>query len=65
MIKPTLAGDPERGRSAANCRKGAERCRACAAESADWWEEDEWLECASVWTELAEAFENEDRLSLN
>jgi hypothetical protein len=65
MNRPTLAQTPCRGRGAANSRKGAERCIKNAAESADWAEEDAWLELASDWTELAEAFENEDRLLLN
>ena len=55
----------QRGCDALECRKGAERCLAYAAESVDWVEEDTWLEFASDWTKLAEAFENEDRLLLN
>jgi hypothetical protein len=45
----------EKGRSGA----------ASADKSHNWQEEDSWLELASAWTELAEAFEIEHRLSLN
>jgi hypothetical protein len=31
----------------------------------DWREEDAWLDLASDWTTLAEAFENQGRLLLN
>ena len=65
MTRHPFAGDADRVRSAANCRRGAERCRTYAAQSLECREEDAWLELASDWTTLAEAFEDEDRLLLN
>jgi hypothetical protein len=44
---------------AANCRNGAKRCRANAAASLTLLDSDAWLELASDWMTLAEAFEKE------
>jgi hypothetical protein len=46
---------------AANCRKAAKRCRANAAASLTLLDSDAWLELASDWMTLAEAFEEEAR----
>jgi hypothetical protein len=53
------------GSRAAECRRKAQRCCTRADKSRNWQEEDSWLELASAWAELADAFENEHRLSLN
>jgi hypothetical protein len=65
MLRPTLAKVPNLGRRAAKCRKRAQLCRTRAAKSLDWQEEDAWLEHAAQWVELAEAFDDDDRLLLN
>jgi len=54
-------GDPEQAQRVAKCRAGAQRCRTNAAESEGWREEEAWLDLASVWTNLAEAFDSEER----
>jgi hypothetical protein len=45
----------------AYCRMAAERCRTNAAASATLNDTDAWLDLASDWTALAEAFEEETR----
>ncbi len=56
---------PELAQRVARCRDVAERCRANAAESGDWLEEEAWLDLASAWTDLGDAFEQRARVSLN
>lgn len=46
---------------AAYCRKAADQCRTNAAASVTLLATDAWLELASDWTTLAEAFEKEAR----
>jgi hypothetical protein len=65
MTQSTLAAVPDLGYEAAKCRIGAVRCRTRAVDSANWAEEDAWLDLSAQWTALAEAFEAADRLSLN
>lgn len=65
MTRANLAGAPNLGRPAARCRKRAQVCRSRASKSFYLEDEEAWLRFASEWTELAEAFETHDRLSLN
>jgi hypothetical protein len=65
MARSLLLEIPNLGRRAAKCRKRAQLCRTRAAKTLDWREEVAWLEHAAEWIQLAEAFENEDRLLLN
>jgi len=46
---------------AAYCRRAAEQCRLYAAESVSLLDMNAWLELASDWMALAEAFEEEHR----
>jgi hypothetical protein len=46
---------------AAYCHRAAEQCRTYAAEAVSLLDTDAWLELASDWTMLAEAFEKEQR----
>jgi hypothetical protein len=50
---------------AANCRRAAKKCSANAAASLTLLASDAWLELASDWMTLAEAFEEEARRRLN
>ena len=43
------------------CRRAAKQCRTNAAEATSVLDTDAWLELASDWTTLAEAFEKEAR----
>jgi hypothetical protein len=56
---------PSYRENVAICRKGAERCRWNAKNAPCAFEEEVWLDFAHDWTELAEAFEAEDRKMLN
>jgi hypothetical protein len=46
---------------AAYCRRAAEQCRTAAAAALSLLDTDAWLELASDWMMLAEAFEKEHR----
>jgi hypothetical protein len=50
---------------AASCRRAAKKCRTNAAASLTLQDSDAWLELASDWMTLAEAFEEEVRRRLN
>lgn len=65
MAPLTLAEVPNLGRPAAKCRKRAGLCRTRAANSFYASDEEAWLQFATQWMELAEAFELEDRFALN
>ena len=60
-----LAAIHKDGSRAVNVEKERSDAARGADRSHNWQEEDSWLELASAWAELADAFENQHRLSLN